>query len=169
MTPRIQDPSVAADTCSFTTVPQSRYTEHSTQGTWPPNATPDIWLCLNALGPGHLSIGGTFIGVNPKHTRLNFLCFSLSKSKQFHLPVQERLVIVSSGCPLYRGGCIKTGFNCSLVTCPSKRSLHLNISLKRGGCFSKRSSHKNMSSGERWLHHSKLDRSLDRSNSQILL
>jgi hypothetical protein len=36
---------------------------------------------INVLGPGHLGIGGTFIDVNPKHTRLNFLCFNLSKSK----------------------------------------------------------------------------------------
>ena len=145
------------------TAPQSRHTEHSTQGTWPPNVTPDNQICLNALGPGpgHLSIGGTLIGVNPKHTRLNFLCFSLSKTKQFHLPVPEILVIVSPGCPLNRGGCIKTGFNCSLATCPRKMSLRLNMFSKQRWLFlKKRSFHQNVSYGEKWLHHSKLNCSL---------
>ena len=144
-----------------THVPQSRYTEHSTQGTWPPNVTPDNQICLNAFGPGHLSIEGTLISVNSKHTRLNFLCCSLSKTKQFHLPVPEILVIVSPCCPLNRGGCIKTGFNCSLATCPRKMSLRLNMSSKqRWLFFKKRSFHQNVSYGERWLYHSKLNCSL---------
>jgi hypothetical protein len=54
---------------------------------------------------------------------------------EVHLPVPEILVIVSSGCPLKRGGCIKAGFNCSLVTCPRKRSLRLNMSSKQRWLF----------------------------------
>ena len=54
---------------------------------------------------------------------------------EVHLPVPEILVIVSSGCPLKKGGCIKAGFNCSLVTCPRKRSLRLNMSSKQRWLF----------------------------------
>jgi hypothetical protein len=58
---------------------------------------------------------------------------SLNNSRFGDLLITERLVIVSSGCPLNRGGCIKTGFNCSFVTCPPK--LYLNMSSKKRWLF----------------------------------
>ena len=83
-TPQKQDPGVAADTCS-SPPPPSQGTEHSTQGTWPPNATPVIWILPKCTRTWTFKHRGTFIDVNPKHTRLNFVCFSLSK-------VQEQIV-----------------------------------------------------------------------------
>ena len=114
----------------------------------------DSWhlVCLNALEPGHLSIGGTLIDVNPKHTRLNFLCFSLSKVQEQIVPPTSSQAQVVLWIEVAASN--KTGSNCSLVTgsCPRKRSLHLN-----------------MSSEQRWLHQNKSNFTLDRGNCRIWL
>ena len=89
-TPPKQDPGVAADTCSSPPPPSP-----GTQSIVPKRRGLQMQLlsfglpkCTRTWTFRHR---GTFIDVNPKHTRLNFyaLVCPRSKNKQFHLPLPK--------------------------------------------------------------------------------